>query len=605
VKSRRALQTAVLALIGATIFAACLLSAFSGLLTNRDDLRTNRPEGPAEDSLLRFRLPDLASFAARGVLIHGIVDRSRGREELIHPAGETGHEVVLRAPCNAQGDYWLSCSTEGQKCEFRFQRQDPGRADANVVYALAMGPEWDFADAQLERWERRWHLTGSDDRIVPSSVGENDRIGVEDSWGNQLARARFLKRQRSFPIPVSRRGIFTYRLHRACGAGVAARLEYIACRRSLLLPVFLPPAANAVFVDEVTTRKLYEGSIIRADDLATHEPLALGYLPRSDSSESEYYLNPVTAAADRVILRPLYIPFSFRATDQLSRQPVKEIAVQVTGGAVHDRQGRRLLLPSPREVPNLGSVRLVVSSPGYESRSLSLESVGEFLGRADGEIEVQLKRTLCNIVVIWPASIGVGRVLGRNKFVTPAPFLCALQKELLPRCEPLGYGSVDIFILKDDGLRDFDPSTPMTYHAADRLEAILDGCEGAPGCRSVYDDANFQNRFGRHTFVVAFLGDTYPAPGIRRTRRRVLHLHLVKLWREVDDDESGIFRRFCAANSDAVTHLVVGNVQKMTEKAGVLAADVETELRRHLSPGGASARIPAAASQSCSSTTSR
>lgn len=497
----------------------------------------------------------------------GRVDPSRGFE--------------VHRPTKITGDLWLECTLNSQRILLRFLEEPSGLGEPHRRrFRLAIGRDWDLPNTGVEILYVGRDKTPRE----PAGLNKGDCIHIFGLNNMEVACVEMLDDQGMFVLPVSTTGSFRYRLdsfdslnHRV----LSSWLDYVPVTHTLWRPVFQPNVKKQVLVDELTKTELDLGQRLISRDAVSGVVAAITFLPEDPSLQRDYYpssLNPDAPENQPVVMRPQRVPCPFLCLDALTGQPVAKVSITCPEKAYYAENDRLLMLPPPQTVASLAEIELQFSSSGYKHMTRTLDWVGKQLARAKGQpIEVRMERTHTNIVVIWPASTGIGTILGAAKFTIPKLFLDELKNRLTETCRPLGY-SVEVLILKDSGLTEVGDWSTMSYASADMPAAAIHLAGGQIQPYSIYEDPASKGRFGRHTAVVVFLGDFNPPQISRSSEQPVMHVHLAKLDRP--DSNDLYVHNWCKETYDGkVSFLQMGDEKQMIENAKRLADDVTTELR--------------------------
>ncbi len=473
------------------------------------------------------------------------------------------------------GSYVLSSRFPSQMLRFPFF---PGAEERDDVhrFGLAIGSDWEFVSCSLELQVQ--HLQGGGRTSVreTSAFRVNDTVQVLDSSGTLLAELTLLMTQPFVLLPVSRPADFSYRLKRGERGSAAERLSYDGSIRVLTAKVQRRDTKAWRFIDELTGIDLKEGRPIIGIDPLTRERLFVGYSRPDELDGTEYHRAPILPGLNRYRLRPMSVHCEIQCVDGMTGKPVDGATFRATGCARYDAETRELLFLPPTKCASLSDSRIVVDAEGYDTFKLPL---GPQLAAYtdDGKVTVRLERSRTNIVVVFPASVGMGRVLGRSRFDAAKEFLDEVERSLEARCAPLGYPEADVFVLKDRGLEPYDENPALTYQAADRPESLFVRSLNVE-TRSIFQDSRLKDRLGKHSVLIVVLGDFNPPGGKSIAKGIVMHLHLAKFWGERDSEDEYL-KRYCEENSDQVTYLTAGDGATMTENARLLARDVEASVR--------------------------
>lgn len=335
-------------------------------------------------------------------------------------------------------------------------------------------------------------------------------------------------------------------------------------------------------VDEITKCPLEKyGQLREILNPHTQEVVKFAFEPFESGIVSSYY--PATRDGNTLRFRPCELSFGVRCSDKyINTFEVKNVNVTSTGKiAEYLAKSKRWILPSPSQAGHLDDVELKIESEGYKPQITSLEKIVHKLYLRE-PIKFELDRTHTNVIIVWPTSRHMESDLGKEFITRGKVFLETLQKELQSELGKLGYDRADVYLLRAKLTESNKEFGNLSYTAADNPLAMIPVDIGPR--YSVYEDANYRDKFGHHTVVVACIPTSCNFPPTASIRKvpKVLHVHAVGIAPENDDPKKpGEFAiNFLQTSFDSYTIVQSSTAEKLKEKAKLVADELSQELKR-------------------------
>ena len=406
------------------------------------------------------------------------------------------------------------------------------------VYKLPFHVRW-----QLEKTEMRALGGKESDESVGLARGE--RVVVTAPKHGEVATVIARRDLKSIPLPVSNGGGFSYAVLRRTGhAEVQTRRDAAYLRDQRTLFVSLPKDRGFRIEDELTGESLEgTGRLVQSRDFLTTETLGLQFVPRNTDVVPSYY--DAVRTRNTLRFRPRELRCKVECVDELTGSEIRAASSTSSPKAVYLPESGRWILPSPRDAMHLPDIKLRVAAEGYQSQMISIQKVVRMLHQDKGRLRLTMRRTHANVVIVWPTSRDMARVLGKDHIIRGKAFLNALKSELSKGCRKLGYEDVDLLLLRAKLGKQPDDLETLSYTASNNWKAMLP--VDTAGSYSIYEDREFSNNvgirnpFGHHTVVVVCLpADEIASPikTLGERVRRVMHVHAVAIAPENDDPKN-------------------------------------------------------------------